>query len=477
MNPYFLHEENLALYKSRVSSNQLDKLTRKCLYFNRFLFCCGLSNEFVFNKTTMELYKKSFQVLEETPFNKIDKAIDKVRANLLLCKIELHESLSSLSLFKELNKPNYSLAFAEGNTSDDKKVLEEKYYKMLAKHAPFDNEGSPVLKLPRISAGDADDAIEVAPENSWKVKASEDPIVKLGISNGVLYGLAAKLNYSGEVLESLIVTMNIGSNPTIKSFTADAKQTTIDIDCTENYIATLHKEDTIRLYSNGFNNCLGVKIFKNYTNAEKVKLIGNRIFLGKHDGDAIEMSVNSDNFSKSSEKPIRLYNNPIRALDANHSYVATGSSDKIVRIWPIESPERVQIIKGAQRTVHIVSLFEDILYAASWDKVIRIYDIKNMDQSFANGEVGHKIPFQIPLAYRPNDKIPAALLPMRDHLFFSLNDQHTIYQIDLRTYGSLPNISLPEGISGNITSMKMWNDVQFFGGTSNGELTLIDRRK
>jgi len=63
------------------------------------------------------------------------------------------------------------------------------------------------------------------------------------------------------------------------------------------------------------------------------------------------------------------------ALDAVGNVIVSGSSDKTVKIWNMDTGECVLTLEGHQNTVSCVEIVGNMVVTGSWDNTIKIWNV------------------------------------------------------------------------------------------------------
>ncbi len=74
-------------------------------------------------------------------------------------------------------------------------------------------------------------------------------------------------------------------------------------------------------------------------------------------------------------KSLGIHKGPVRSVAINNKFIISGSYDKTIKIWDINTGKEVETLKGHTDSVLSVAIKDDYIVSGSSDKTIKIWDI------------------------------------------------------------------------------------------------------
>ncbi len=139
-------------------------------------------------------------------------------------------------------------------------------------------------------------------------------------------------------------------------------------------------------------------------------------------------------------KSIKAHESDILSLICYKNFLITGSSDKIIKIWAIDSGELLNTLEAHTGGVYALSIWKDKLVSGSSDKTIRIWDINS--GKLLTSILAHTN--QIYSLFCENDILVSSSIDKTIKVW-NLSDKKIIGQINLE-YGSWTNFIYKENI-------------------------------
>jgi len=109
------------------------------------------------------------------------------------------------------------------------------------------------------------------------------------------------------------------------------------------------------------------------SNVNKMKISGKYLFCGLWDGGIKMVDIESCSILNS----LSGHNLPIYSLDVQKQIIATGSSDRLLKIWNLEG-KLLCSLSGHNKTVTCAQITKDRsrIFSSSKDHLVRLWDIQ-----------------------------------------------------------------------------------------------------